>query len=83
MSEISSSPSVVTEGSDVPRDDGSAVGATAADVLPAIAREIPAAPHAGKAILRRFRLEADFAYAIAKPSFLSLVSPAKIISPVI
>src|SRR6516165_10671118 len=71
MSEISSSPSVAVEGGTVPRDGVSAVGAAAADVLPANTREIPAAPHEGRAIVRRFRFEARFTYAIAKPPFLS------------
>jgi len=45
-----------------------AVGATAAEALPAMAKETPAAPHIGKAVFRRFRFEACFARAIVKPS---------------
>jgi hypothetical protein len=37
---------------------------TAADAPPAIARDIPAAPHTGKACLERFRFEASFARAM-------------------
>jgi hypothetical protein len=41
-------------------------GATAADALPAIAKDTPATPH-GKAMLERFRLEAFFSRAIGAP----------------
>jgi hypothetical protein len=67
MSESSSSPSVTAEGSAVPFDVVSAVGATPADALPAIAKDIPAAPHTGKAIFERFRFGACFARAIVEP----------------
>ncbi len=66
MSESSSSPSVMTGGSAVPCDDPFVVGATAADAPPAIAKDIPAAPHAGKAIFGRFRFDACFARAIVE-----------------
>jgi hypothetical protein len=46
-------------------DGAFAVGATAADAPPAIAKDIPAAPHAGKAVFRRFRFEVCFARAIS------------------
>jgi hypothetical protein len=54
-------------------DGAFAVGATAADAPPAIAKDMPAAPHAGKAVLRRFCFEACFARAIVGPP----VSPSK------
>jgi hypothetical protein len=44
-----------------------AVGALA-DAPPAIAKETPAAPNDGKAILRRFRFEVRFAFAIVGSS---------------
>jgi hypothetical protein len=37
---------------------------TAADAPPAIARDMPAAPHTGNVDLERFRIEACFARAI-------------------
>jgi hypothetical protein len=40
------------------------VGATAADAPLAIARDIPAAPHTGRAFLERFRFETFFARAM-------------------
>ena len=50
------------------RGDGVfAVGAAAADTPPASAKDIPAAPHAGKAILERFRFKVFFARAMAEP----------------
>jgi hypothetical protein len=71
MSESSSSPRVITGGSIVRCDGEFAVGAVAADAPPAIAKDIPAAPHTGKAIFGRFRFEACFARAIVEPSCTS------------
>ena len=51
-------------------DGAFSVGATAADAPPAIAKDTPAAPHTGKAVLERFRLEACFARAM--PNLLSV-----------
>jgi hypothetical protein len=45
----------------------SAVGATAAEAPLAIARDMPAAPHAGKAIFPRFFFEDRFVCAIRSP----------------
>jgi hypothetical protein len=53
----------------MPCDGAFAVGATAADAPPAIAKDIPAAPHAGKAVPRRLRFEVCFARAIMEPSY--------------
>jgi hypothetical protein len=64
-SESSSSPRVIT--GSVRCDDPLSAGATAADALPAIAKDIPAAPHTGKAFLERFFFEACFARAIFEP----------------
>jgi hypothetical protein len=61
----------MTEGGTMPCDGAFAVGATAADAPPAIAKDIPAAPHAGKAVFRRFCFEACFARAIVEPSCTS------------
>jgi hypothetical protein len=66
MSESSSSPSVTAEGSALPFDAASAVGATPADAPPAIAKDIPAAPHTGKVALERLRFEACFARAMVE-----------------
>jgi hypothetical protein len=66
-SESSSSARVMTEGSAVCCDGAFAVGAIAADPSPAIVNETPAAANTGKAILERFRFEACFARATAKP----------------
>jgi hypothetical protein len=63
-SESSSSPSVTTDGRALCCDEVSAVGATPADAPPAIAKDMPAAPHAGKVIFRPFRFDACFARAI-------------------
>jgi hypothetical protein len=52
----------------MPCDGAFGVGATAADAPPAIAKDMPAAPHAGNAVLRRFCFEACFARAILEPS---------------
>ena len=52
------------EGNAVRLADVSAAGATPADAPPAIAKDIPAAPQAGKAIFRRFRFATCFARAI-------------------
>jgi hypothetical protein len=52
-------------------DGAFGVGATAADAPPAIAKDMPAAPHAGKAVLRRFCFAACFARAILEPSCIS------------
>jgi hypothetical protein len=43
------------------------IGADAADAAPVSTRETPAAPTAGKAIFRRFRLELRFACAMVEP----------------
>jgi hypothetical protein len=49
------------------RCDGAfSVGATAADAPPAIAKDAPAAPHIGKAVLGRLRFEFCFARAIVE-----------------
>ena len=55
-------------------DDTFAVGAVA-DVPPAIAKDIPAAPNTGKAILRRFGFEVRFARTIAEPSYTAEQMP--------
>ena len=41
-------------------DDPFSIGTVAADAPPAIANDIPAAPHAGKVFIERFRFEACF-----------------------
>jgi hypothetical protein len=66
-SESSSSRRLMTGGDAVPCDDAFGVGSTAADALPAIAKDTPAAPHTGKAVLERFRLEVCFMRAMAEP----------------
>jgi hypothetical protein len=49
-------------------DDPFSIGTTAADAPPAIAKDIPAAPHAGKAFLERFRFRSCFfARAMVEP----------------
>jgi hypothetical protein len=53
-------------------DGTSAVGATAAEAPPAIASDIPAAPHAGKATFERFRLAGCLVRAIKRSSLLSI-----------
>ena len=66
MSESSSSPRVIT--GSVGCDDPFCSGATpVADAPPAIAKDIPAAPHTGRALLERFRFETCFARAMAEP----------------
>ena len=68
MSESSSSPRVMT--------GGAFCGAvfwpsmTAADALPAIAKDIPAAPHTGNAGIERFRFEVCFARAMLELQFV-------------
>jgi hypothetical protein len=47
-----------------PFEKTSAAGGVAADAPPAIAKDIPAAPHTGNVVPRRFRFEAGFARAI-------------------
>ena len=56
-------------GSERSCSDGTfAVGAVAAPAVPpAITKDTPAAPNAGKVIFRRFRFEARFACAIVGP----------------
>src|SRR5262249_19997937 len=67
-SAISSSSRVMTGRSEVSCNDGTfAVGAVA-EAPPAIIKDAPAAPNAGKAILRCFRFEARFACAIVGSS---------------
>jgi hypothetical protein len=60
----------MTGGGAVGCDGALSVGATAADTLPAIAKDTPAAPQTGKAVLGRFRLEACFARAMAEPPII-------------
>jgi hypothetical protein len=58
------------------RCDGAfSVGATAADAPPAIAKDAPAAPHIGKAVLGRFRFESCFVRAIVEPPVFDALSP--------
>src|SRR5215216_4077858 len=75
MSEISSSPRTNAGGDPACCDGVFAVGATAADAPPAIAKDIPAAPHAGKALFRRFRFEACLARAICRALRYLLTNP--------
>jgi len=58
MSESSSSPSANTGGAG--GADPFSFGTTAADAPPAIAKVIPAAPHAGKDFIEPFRFGACF-----------------------
>jgi hypothetical protein len=67
MSASSSSPRVTTDGSAVRCDGAFAVGATPAEAPPAIAKDMPAAPHTGKAIFGRLCFEVCFARAIVVP----------------
>ena len=55
-------------------DNTFAVGAVA-DVPPAIAKDIPAAPNTGKVILRRFRFETRFVRAIVEPLLYLRANP--------
>jgi hypothetical protein len=64
-SESSSSPRVIT--GSIFSDVVFSPLTTAADALPAIAKDMPAAPHTGNAGLESLRLEACFARAIGKP----------------
>ena len=59
----------MTGRSEVSCNDGTfAVGAVA-ETPPAIIKDAPAAPNAGKVILRRFRFEARFACAMLEPFY--------------
>jgi len=62
MSESSSSPNVLTGTACC--GDVFAPSTSAADAPPAIAKDMPAAPHTGKACLERFRFEACFGRAM-------------------
>jgi len=78
-SETSDSLSVVI-GVNVGLCDGTfAVGATAAEAPPAIASDIPAAPHAGKATFERFRFAGCLARAInaVLPAFSKHMIPRR------
>jgi hypothetical protein len=66
-SKSSSSPRAITGGRTVGCAGPFAVGATAANAPPAIAKDTPAAPNTGKAVLERFRFEACFVRAIVEP----------------
>ena len=55
--------------------DGTFVVGAVAAAPPAITKDTPAAPNAGKAILRRFRFETRFACAIVGPPMPANRSP--------
>jgi hypothetical protein len=65
-SESSSSPRVITGSARC--DDPVSAGTTPADAPLAIARDIPAAPHTGKAFIEGLLFEACFVRAMAEPS---------------
>lgn len=71
-SESSSSPRVMT--GSIRCDDPFSAGATpVADAPPTIAKDIPAAPHTGKAFFECFLFETGFARAMAEPPYGEVV----------